>query len=98
MKAASYLNIIADQLHSYRAFVFPTANRIIQQYNAPCHKARIVLKWFEEHADEFHLFYCLGHLTRRILTRSTTSAMSWSGSSELKHHHVGISRLCVTAV
>ncbi|GBN36890.1 hypothetical protein AVEN_32256-1 [Araneus ventricosus] len=56
MKAASYLNIIADQLHPYRAFVFPTKNRIIQQDNAPCHKACIVLEWFEEHTDEFHLF------------------------------------------
>ncbi|GBM64190.1 hypothetical protein AVEN_254272-1 [Araneus ventricosus] len=25
-----------------------------QQDNAPCHKARIVLEWFEEHTDEFH--------------------------------------------
>ncbi|GBN25451.1 Transposable element Tcb1 transposase [Araneus ventricosus] len=55
MKAANYLNIIADQLHPYMAFVFPTGNGIFQQFNAPCHKARIVLKWFEEHTDEFHL-------------------------------------------
>ncbi|GBM21711.1 hypothetical protein AVEN_118252-1 [Araneus ventricosus] len=55
MKAANYLNIIADQLHPYMAFVFPTRNGIFQQDNAPCHKARIVLKWFEEHTDEFHL-------------------------------------------
>ncbi|GBL79301.1 hypothetical protein AVEN_92511-1 [Araneus ventricosus] len=26
-----------------------------QQDNAPCHKAQIVLEWFEEHTDEFHL-------------------------------------------
>ncbi|GBM09694.1 Transposable element Tc1 transposase [Araneus ventricosus] len=55
MKAANYLNVIADQLHSYMAFVFPTGNGIFQQDNAPCHKARIVLEWFEEHTDEFHL-------------------------------------------
>ncbi|GBM15568.1 hypothetical protein AVEN_95220-1 [Araneus ventricosus] len=55
MKAANYLNIVADQLHPYMAFVFPTANRIFQQDNAPCHKARIVLEWFEEQTDEFHL-------------------------------------------
>ncbi|GBM89130.1 hypothetical protein AVEN_153753-1 [Araneus ventricosus] len=55
MKAANYLNIIADQLHPYMAFVFPTGNGIFQQDNAPCHKARIVLEWFEEHTDEFHL-------------------------------------------
>ncbi|GBN58371.1 hypothetical protein AVEN_17900-1 [Araneus ventricosus] len=55
MKAANYLNIIADQWHPYMAFVFPTGNGISQQDNAPCHKAQIVLKWFEEHTDEFHL-------------------------------------------
>ncbi|GBM57918.1 hypothetical protein AVEN_205993-1 [Araneus ventricosus] len=82
MKAANYLNIIADQLHPYMAFVFPTGNVIFQQDNAPCHMARIVLEWFEEHTDEFHLMSC------RILIRWSTFGMSWSGSSELKHHHV----------
>ncbi|GBL77197.1 Transposable element Tc1 transposase [Araneus ventricosus] len=55
MKAANYLNITADQLHPYMAFVFPTGSGIFQQDNAPCQKARIVLEWFEEHTDEFHL-------------------------------------------
>ncbi|GBN71093.1 Transposable element Tc1 transposase [Araneus ventricosus] len=55
MKAANYLNIIADQLHPYMAFVVPTGNGIFQKDNAPCRKARIVLEWFEEHTDEFHL-------------------------------------------
>ncbi|GBM27949.1 Transposable element Tc1 transposase [Araneus ventricosus] len=55
MKATNYLNIIADQLHPYMAFVFPTGNGIFQQDNASCHKARIVLECFEEHTDEFHL-------------------------------------------
>ncbi|GBM55242.1 hypothetical protein AVEN_251320-1 [Araneus ventricosus] len=44
-----------DQLHPYMVFVFPTGNGIFQQGNAPCHKARIVLEWFEEHTNEFHL-------------------------------------------
>ncbi|GBM92150.1 hypothetical protein AVEN_202721-1 [Araneus ventricosus] len=55
MKAANNLNIIADQLHPYIAFVFPTENGVFQQDNALCHKARIVLEWFKEHTDEFHL-------------------------------------------
>ncbi|GBM10228.1 Transposable element Tc1 transposase [Araneus ventricosus] len=55
MKASNYLNIIADQLLPYMAFVFPTGNGISQQDNAQCHKARIVLEWFEEHTYEFHL-------------------------------------------
>ncbi|GBO46691.1 Transposable element Tc1 transposase [Araneus ventricosus] len=55
MKAENYLSIIADQLHPYMAFVFLTGNGLFQQDNAPCHKTRIVLQWFEEHTDEFHL-------------------------------------------
>ncbi|GBN82636.1 hypothetical protein AVEN_274464-1 [Araneus ventricosus] len=55
MKAVNYLSIIANQLHPYMAFIFPTGNGIFQQSNALCHKARIVLGWFEEHTDEFHL-------------------------------------------
>ncbi|GBM72217.1 hypothetical protein AVEN_244005-1 [Araneus ventricosus] len=55
MKAANYLNITADQLHPYMASVFPTGNGIIQQDNSSRHKARIVLEWFKEFTDEFHL-------------------------------------------
>ncbi|GBM09308.1 hypothetical protein AVEN_135040-1 [Araneus ventricosus] len=76
MKAANYLNIIADQLHPYMAFVFPTGNGIFQQDNDPCHEARIVLEWSEEHTDEFHLI------------RWSTFGMSWRGRSERKHRHV----------
>ncbi|GBN73185.1 hypothetical protein AVEN_236880-1 [Araneus ventricosus] len=55
MKAANYLNITADQLHPYMAFVFPAGNGIFQQDNVPCHKTRIVLERFEEYTYEFHL-------------------------------------------
>ncbi|GBM13138.1 hypothetical protein AVEN_64350-1 [Araneus ventricosus] len=58
MKAANYLNNITDHLHLYITFVFPTGDGIFQQDNAPCDKARIVLEWFEEHSDEFHLMSC----------------------------------------
>ncbi|GBO00683.1 hypothetical protein AVEN_211080-1 [Araneus ventricosus] len=95
MKTANYLNIIADQLYPYIAFVFPTENGIFQQENAPCHKARIVLEWFEEHTDEFHLMSWPPNSPDLI--RWSTFGMPWSGSSELKHHHVRISRLSVTA-
>ncbi|GBN60747.1 hypothetical protein AVEN_37927-1 [Araneus ventricosus] len=87
LKAANYLNIIADQLHPYMAFVFPTGNGIFQQDNGPCQKSRIVLEWFEVHTDEFHL----------MPWPSNSPDRNRSGSSELKHHHVRISRLCVTA-
>ena len=55
LNATEYLNIIADQLHSYMASVFRTRNEMFQQDNAPCHKARIVLEWFYEHDTEFQL-------------------------------------------
>ncbi|GFU57744.1 transposase domain containing protein [Trichonephila clavipes] len=53
MNATGYLNIIADQLYSYMASVFPAGNR--QQDNTPCHKAKIVLEGFQEHDAEFQL-------------------------------------------
>ncbi|GBM16915.1 Transposable element Tc1 transposase [Araneus ventricosus] len=49
MKAENYLNIIADQLHSYMVFVFPTGNRIFQQDFQSCdmtpHVIRLGLCW-----------------------------------------------------
>ncbi|KFM60793.1 hypothetical protein X975_13643, partial [Stegodyphus mimosarum] len=46
MKAADCLNVTADHLHPYMVSVFPTGNGIFQQYNAVCHKVRIILEWF----------------------------------------------------
>ncbi|GFW51764.1 transposable element Tc1 transposase [Trichonephila clavipes] len=48
MNATGYLNIITDQLHPYVASVFPAGNGMFQQDNAPCHKAKIVLEWFQK--------------------------------------------------
>ncbi|GFU23936.1 transposable element Tc1 transposase [Trichonephila clavipes] len=48
-----YLNIIEDQLYPYNASVFPTESGIFQQGNdAPYYKARIMLKWLQEHNEE----------------------------------------------
>ncbi|GFW48067.1 transposable element Tc1 transposase [Trichonephila clavipes] len=55
MNATWHLNIIADQLYPYMASLFPAGNGMFQQNNAPCHKAKIVLEWFQEHDAEFHL-------------------------------------------
>ncbi|GFU88927.1 transposase domain containing protein [Trichonephila clavipes] len=57
MNATGYLNIIADQLHPYMASVFPAGNGMFQQYNAPYHKATIVLEWFQEQDAEFQLMF-----------------------------------------
>ncbi|GBM17107.1 hypothetical protein AVEN_133359-1 [Araneus ventricosus] len=86
MKAANYLNIIANQLHLNMVFVFPTGNRSFQQDNAPCHKARIVLEWFERIL--MNSTECPGHLIPRILIRWSTFGMWRKDSLELKHHHV----------
>ncbi|GFX84967.1 transposase domain containing protein [Trichonephila clavipes] len=80
MNATGYLNIIADQLHPYMASVFPAGNGMFQQDNAPCHKAKIVLEWFQEHNAEFQLMsWCLTH---RISIRYNTFGMSWYSSNE----------------
>ena len=55
MKTLDYLNLIADQLHSYMEPIFPTGSEIFQQDNVPCHKAWTVLECFEEHEDGFQL-------------------------------------------
>ncbi|CAL1285354.1 unnamed protein product [Larinioides sclopetarius] len=55
MNATGYLNIIADQLHPYMTSVFPAGNGMFQQDNAPCHKVKVVLEWFQEHDAEFQL-------------------------------------------
>ncbi|GFV15490.1 DDE_3 domain-containing protein [Trichonephila clavipes] len=51
----NYLGITADQLHPYMMSVFPTGNDISQENSISCQKARIVLKGFEEHKNEFQL-------------------------------------------
>ena len=53
LNATKCINIISGQLHPYISSVFPTENRMFQQDNAPFHKARIMLKRFEEHEAEF---------------------------------------------
>ncbi|GBM96953.1 hypothetical protein AVEN_69321-1, partial [Araneus ventricosus] len=54
---SSRVHGMTNAMYPYMAFVFPTGNGIFQQDNASCHKARIVLEWFEEHTDEFHLMF-----------------------------------------
>ena len=47
------LNIVGAQVHPFMATVFPDGSGLFQQDNAPCHSAKIVQEWFEEHDKEF---------------------------------------------
>lgn len=51
-----YLSIIADEVFTVMLIVFPAEDRNFQQDNAPCYKATIVRRWFEEHESEFPSF------------------------------------------
>lgn len=55
LNAQGYLSIIADQVHPFMSMVYSGGDGYFQQDNAPCHKAGIVLRWFEEHDGEFNL-------------------------------------------
>lgn len=41
--------VVADQVHPFKAEVFSYASGFIQQYNVPCHSAKILQEWLEEH-------------------------------------------------
>lgn len=55
LNSTAYLNIVADHVHSFMATMFPSGDGHFQQDNAPCHRARTVTNWFEEHQSEFSL-------------------------------------------
>jgi len=45
--------IVSDNVHPFMATMYPSSDGYFQQYNAPCHKARIISNWFLEHDNEF---------------------------------------------
>ena len=63
--ATESLNIILDQLYPYMTSIFPTGSGMFLQDNASCHKARIVLEWFQENDAEFQLMFRVQILPRR---------------------------------
>ena len=48
----TYLNV-ADQVHPFKAKVFPDGRDLSRQDNVPCYTAKIVQEWFERHDEEF---------------------------------------------
>ena len=51
----TYLSIVADHVHPFMETVFTSGCGLFQQDNAPCHKAKMVQEWFEEHNNEFEV-------------------------------------------
>ncbi|KAJ4440979.1 hypothetical protein ANN_10828 [Periplaneta americana] len=55
MKATVYRTLVAEHVHPFMTAMFPKGSGIFQQDNGPCHKARSVMEWFEEHSGELQL-------------------------------------------
>ena len=49
LTCTTYLSIVADQVYPLMVMVFPDGCGLFQQDNVPCHKAKMVQEWFEEH-------------------------------------------------
>ncbi|KAK3549087.1 hypothetical protein QTP70_031342 [Hemibagrus guttatus] len=54
----TYLSIVADHVHPFMETVkgFPDGCGLFQQDNAPCHKAKMVQEWFDDHSNEFEVW------------------------------------------
>nr|KAF6360109.1 hypothetical protein mMyoMyo1_011067 [Myotis myotis] len=53
LTSTAYLSIIADQVHPIMLMAYPNGDGFFQQDNGPCHGARIVQEWFQEHEGDF---------------------------------------------
>ncbi|KAK3570021.1 hypothetical protein QTP86_009164 [Hemibagrus guttatus] len=47
----TYLSIVAEHVHPFMEMVFPDGCGLFQQDNVPCHKAKMVQEWFDEHNE-----------------------------------------------
>ncbi|KAK3562823.1 hypothetical protein QTP86_010397 [Hemibagrus guttatus] len=54
----TYLSIVADHVHPFMETLFPDVCGLFQQDNAPCHKAKMLQEWFDEHNNEFEVLTC----------------------------------------
>ncbi|KAK3509169.1 hypothetical protein QTP70_020280 [Hemibagrus guttatus] len=78
LTCTTYLSTVADHVHSFMETVFPDGCGLFQQDNAPCHKAKTVQEWFDEHnnlASKFPRFQsnrasvgCAGQTSRSMET------------------------------
>ncbi|KAK3539724.1 hypothetical protein QTP70_012747 [Hemibagrus guttatus] len=51
----TYLSIVTDHVHLFMEAVFPDGCGLFQQDNAPCHKAKMLQEWFDEHNNQFEV-------------------------------------------
>nr|KAF6355158.1 hypothetical protein mMyoMyo1_011357 [Myotis myotis] len=52
LNSTTYLSIVADQVHPIMLMAYPNGDGVFQQDNVPCHSARIVHEWFQEHEGD----------------------------------------------
>lgn len=52
---ATYLIIVADQVEIVFEMVLCNNSGISDQNNAPCHSAKLVQEWIEEHNNDFEM-------------------------------------------
>lgn len=48
-----YVQLLTDHLQPFMDFMYPNNDGIFMDDNAPCHRARTVRDWFEEHSGQF---------------------------------------------
>ncbi|KAK3511397.1 hypothetical protein QTP70_007233 [Hemibagrus guttatus] len=48
----TYLSTVTVYVHPFMETVFPDGCGLFQQDNAPCHKAKMVQEWFDEHKNK----------------------------------------------
>ncbi|KAK3535736.1 hypothetical protein QTP70_020983 [Hemibagrus guttatus] len=49
LRCTTYLSTVSDHVHPFMETVFPDGCVVFQEDNAPCHKAKVVQEWFDEH-------------------------------------------------
>ncbi|KAK3566489.1 hypothetical protein QTP86_034054 [Hemibagrus guttatus] len=72
------LSIVADHVHPSMETVFPDGCGLFQQDNAPCHKAKMVQEWFDEH----NKFKVLTWPPNSPELQSSICGMCWTNKSE----------------
>ena len=55
LTCTTYLSTVADHVHPFMEMVFPDGCGLFQQDDAPCHKAKMVQEWFEQHNNDFDM-------------------------------------------